>query len=72
MKLFDNNREVESIEIKYKNGKSYAIWLPKEVEVALKLLVDEDEDGNYTEDDLSCEFNIHCNAKWDNVNMIEV
>lgn len=71
MKLFDRSTEIESIDILYKNGKRYSIWLPKEVNIALKLLVEEDEDGEYTEDELTCSFNIQGNAMWDNVNTIE-
>lgn len=71
MKLFDRSTEIESIDIHYKNGKRYSIWLPQEVNIALKLLVEEDEDGEYTEDELTCTFDIHGNAKWDNVNTIE-
>lgn len=71
MKLFDRSKEIESIEILYKNGKHYSIWLPKEVNVALKLLVEEDEDGNYTEDELNCTFDIHGTALWDNINTVE-
>ena len=58
MKLFDRSKEIESIEVLYKNGKRYSIWLPKEVNIALKLLVEEDEDGDYTEDELNCTFDI--------------
>ena len=71
MKLFDRSTEIESIDIQYKNGKRYSIWLPQEVNIALKLLVEEDEEGEYTEDELTCTFDIHGNAKWDNVNTIE-
>lgn len=71
MKLFDRSTEVESIEINYVNGRRYSIWLPKEVHTAIKLIISEDEDGDYTEDDLSCTVDIHCTAKWDNINMIE-
>ena len=45
MKLFDRSTEIESIDIQYKNGKRNSIWLPQEVNIALKLLVEEDEDG---------------------------
>ena len=38
MKLFDRSTEIESIDIQYKNGKRYSIWLPQEVNIALKLL----------------------------------
>ncbi len=71
MKLFDRSTEIESIEILYKNGKHYSIWLPKEVNVALKLLVEEDEEGDYTEDELNCTFDIHGTALWDNINTVE-
>lgn len=71
MKLFDRSTEIESIDIKYKNGKRYSIWLPKEVHIALKLLVEEDEEGEYIGDEFTCTFDIHGNAKWDNVNTIE-
>jgi len=71
MKLFDRSKEIESIEVLYKNGKRYSIWLPKEVNIALKLLVEEDEDGDYTEDELNCTFDIHGTAIWDNINTIE-
>ena len=52
MKLCDRSTEIESIDIQYKNGKRYSIWLPQEVNIALKLLVEEDEEGEYTEDEL--------------------
>ena len=39
--------------------------------IALKLLVEEDEEGEYTEDELTCTFDIHGNAIWDNINTIE-
>ena len=72
MKLFDRSTEIESIDIVYKNGKRYSIWLPKEVNFALKLLVEEDEEEEtYSEDDLNCTIDIHCTAKWDNINIIE-
>lgn len=71
MKLFDRSKEIESIEVLYKNGKRYSIWLPKEVNIALKLLVEEDEDGDYTEDELNCTFDIHGTALWDNINTVE-
>ena len=71
MKLFDKSTEVESINITYKNGQSYAIWLPKEVDVALKLLVDEDEEGDYDPNNLDCELTIRGIAKWDNINIAE-
>jgi len=72
MKLFDKSKEIETIDIIYKNGKRYSIWLPKEVDIALKLLVEEDDDETiYNEDNLTCTFDIHGQAKWDNVNMIE-
>ena len=71
MKLFDRSTEIESIEVLYKNGKHYSIWLPKEVNIALKLLVEEDEDGDYTEDELNCTFDIHGTALWDNINTVE-
>ena len=73
MKLFDKSTEIESIDILYKNGKRYSIWLPKEVNIALKLHVteDEDEEEAYNENDMTCLFDIHGQAKWDNVNMIE-
>lgn len=71
MKLFDRSTEVESIEINYMNGKRYSIWLPKEVHLSLKLEMDEDENGNHTQNDLNCEVNIHCSALWDNINTIE-
>ena len=72
MKLFDRSKEIETIEIVYKNGKRYSFWLPKQVDIALKLQIDEDEDGDYTEEDLNCTFEIHGVAKWDNINTIEV
>ena len=68
MKLFDRSTEIESIDILYKNGRRYTIWLPKEVNIALKLVMEEDEDGDYTEDELKCTFDIQGNALWDNVN----
>ena len=71
MKLFDRSTEIESIDIQYKNGKRYSIWLPQEVNIALKLLVEDDEEGEYTEDELTCTFDIHGNAIWDNINTIE-
>ena len=71
MKLFDRSTEIESITILYKNGKRYSIWLPKEVNIALKLRVDEDEEGDYTEDELNCSFNIYGTALWDNINTVE-
>lgn len=71
MKLFDRTTEIESIDIRYKNGKCYSLWLPKEVNIALKLLVEEDEDGDYTEDGLTCTFDIHGTALWDNINTVE-
>ena len=71
MKLFDRTTEIESIDIRYKNGKCYSLWLPKEVNIALKLLVEEDEDGDYTEDELNCTFDIHGTALWDNINTVE-
>ena len=74
MKLFDKSKEIETIDIIYKNGRRYSIWLPKEVDIALKLLVEEDEDEEmvYNENNLICTFDIHGQAKWDNVNVIEV
>lgn len=72
MKLFDRSTEVESIDIKYKNGKRYSIWVPKEVNMALKLVVDEDEEvEEYDEGGLLCAFDIHGQALWDNINTIE-
>lgn len=71
MKLFDRSTEIESIDIQYKNGKRYSIWLPKEVNLALKLLVEEDEEGEYTDEDLTCTFDIHGSAKWNNINTTE-
>ncbi len=71
MKLFDRSTEIESIDILYKNGRRYTIWLPKEVNIALKLMMEEDEDGDYTEDELKCTFDIRGNALWDNVNRAE-
>jgi hypothetical protein len=72
MKLFDRSTEVESIDIKYKNGKRYSIWIPKEVNIALKLVVDEDEEvEEHDEDGLLCAFDIHGQALWDNINTIE-
>lgn len=72
MKLFDRSTEIESIDIKYKNGKRYSIWVPKEVNMALKLVVDEDEEvEEHDEGGLLCAFDIHGQALWDNINTIE-
>lgn len=74
MKLFDRSTEIESIDVHYKNGKRYSIWLPKEVNIALKLVVEEDEDEEieeHSENGLLCTFDIHGNALWDNINTIE-
>ena len=72
MKLFDRSTEIESIDIKYKNGKRYSIWVPKEVNMALKLVVDEDEEvEERDEGGLLCAFDIHGQALWDNINTIE-
>ena len=72
MKIFDKTTEIESIEVIYRNGKHYSIWKPREVDIALKLHLSEDEDGDYTEDDLNCTFDLHGVAKWDNINTVEV
>ena len=69
--LIPSNLNLSYIDIQYKNGKRYSIWLPQEVNIALKLLVEEDEEGEYTEDELTCTFDIHGNAIWDNINTIE-
>lgn len=77
MKLFDRSTEIESIDILYKNGKRYSIWIPKEVNIALKLLVEEDEEETEDEtfvqkdESLICTFDIHGTALWDNINTIE-
>jgi len=78
MKLFDRSTEIESIDILYKNGKRYSIWVPKEVNIALKLLVEEDEEEEEDEEvfdredeSLICTFDIHGTALWDNINTIE-
>ena len=72
MKLFDKSTEVESINVVYKNGKQYSIWLPKNVDIAIKILVeDEEEDIAFESDKLGCMVDIHCTAEWDNVNIVE-
>ena len=75
MKLFDKNAEIESIEIKYTNGKSYYIGAPKNINLILKLIVDEEEGEDaeelYSSKKLQCEVNLFCTALWDNVNLLE-
>ena len=73
MKLFDRSTEVESIDIVYKNGKRYSIWLPKAVNLALKLVVEEEDEEIETHEEggLLCAFDIQGQALWDNINTIE-
>ena len=66
MKIYKNG-EIESIQINYTDGQSYAIWLPRQVDLVLGTIQYEEDN----EDELRCEFQITGEADFKNINMVE-
>ena len=66
MKIIQNNKEIESIEIIGKDGEALSIWIPENVEVAFEGIVLEED-----ENQIDCEVSIHCKAKIENINIIQ-
>ena len=65
MKVYRNG-EIESIQINYADGQSYAIWTPRQVDLVVSTIrYDEDE-----EDNICCEFQLTGEADFENINMI--
>ena len=66
MKVYKNG-EIESIQINYADGETYAIWLPQQVDLVLGTIQYEESD----ESALRCEFQITGEADFKNINIIE-
>ena len=66
MKIIQSNKDVQSVEIVGTDGETLSIWLPTNLEVAFEgiTLIDDT-------DVVTCDISIHCQAKIDNINIIQ-
>lgn len=66
MKIIQSNKDVQSVEIVGTDGETLSIWLPTGLEVVFEGITLDDEKST-----ADCDISIHCQAKIDNINIIQ-